>query len=77
MRLLGARDIEYHIFENQFFLLVRVWVVGADCGVEDSMFFQPDVDCVHKFTSFIAVETPNSTKQQLYVHRFPLWSSAM
>ena len=50
---------------------VRVWIVGASCGVKDSGFSQPAVHCAHKLSSFIAVETPNSTQQQLHVyHRF-------
>ena len=50
---------------------VRVWIVGASCAVKGSVFSQPAIHCAHKLSSFIAVETPNSTEQQLHVyHRF-------
>ena len=53
---------------NTFFDTVCVWIVSASCGVKDSMFSQPVVDCAHKLSSFIAVETPNSAQQQLHIH---------
>ena len=64
VRLLDARDIEYRAFEHQHFL--RLDSLRLDR--RRSMCSQPVVDCAHELSSFIAVETPNSAQQQLYVH---------